>query len=608
MTLRRCLKYHGLLAAAASTANAALVSRATSLPSTVRMLSVPADDTPITLEIGLKMENIEKLEGMLRDVSDPKSENYGQYMTMSEIHDTFRPSEESGAAVKAWLETNGITDIVDNVFYINFATTVSKANELLNSSFSYYDVQGAKKLRTREYTISDDVVEYIELVTPTTYFGTSKTHRAIDIPGRGGDMSLATRQDEGGGNSTERSPCSRLVTPPCLKDMYGFADYEVDPESGSRIAFASFLNQSAVPNDLDVFTETFDLPKTSWESVIINDGDDHQDFKRDVGEANLDSQMMALSGKTLPMIHYVTGGSPPFVPNLRLDVDSNTNEPYLEFYQYLLNLENEEIAQVISISYGDDEQTVPKDYAVRTCNLMGMMGLRGVSIIESSGDGGVGAPCRANDGSDKVEFTPQFPPSCPYITSIGGTQGYDPEIAWVGSAGGFSNYFGRAWYQEEAIERYLDEVMDQDLKAEYEQYTNYEGRGFPDISAHSSSPSYQIVIGGSASFSGGTSAAAPLIAGMIGLLNDARLRAGKPVMGFLNPWLYSEGYKALTDVVGGNSKGCDGWDTQSGREVPGAGIVGERGAYWNGTEGWDPATGLGMPNFKELLKLAMGEG
>lgn len=97
--------------------------------------------------------------------------------------------------------------------------------------------------------------------------------------------------------------------------------------------------------------------------------------------------------------------------------------------------------------------------------------------------------------------------------------------------------------------------------------------------------SYQIVIGGSASFSGGTSAAAPLIAGMIGLLNDARLRAGKPVMGFLNPWLYSEGYKALTDVVGGNSKGCDGWDTQSGREVPGAGIVGERGAYWNGTEG-----------------------
>lgn len=46
------------------------------------------------------------------------------------------------------------------------------------------------------------------------------------------------------------------------------------------------------------------------------------------------------------------------MPNLRLDADSNTNEPYLEFYQHLMALENEEIAQVISISYGDDEQVM----------------------------------------------------------------------------------------------------------------------------------------------------------------------------------------------------------------------------------------------------------
>ena len=50
-------------------------------------------------------------------------------------------------------------------------------------------------------------------------------------------------------------------------------------------------------------------------------------------------------------------GCRPFVPNLRIeDEASNTNEPYLEFYQHLMTLENEEIAQVISLSYGDDEQ------------------------------------------------------------------------------------------------------------------------------------------------------------------------------------------------------------------------------------------------------------
>lgn len=36
----------------------------------------------------------------------------------------------------------------------------------------------------------------------------------------------------------------------------------------------------------------------------------------------------------------------------------------------------------------------------------------------------------------------------------------------------------------------------------------------------------------------GTSAATPTVAGMIGLANDARLTAGKPTLGFLNPWIY----------------------------------------------------------------------
>jgi tripeptidyl-peptidase-1 len=44
------------------------------------------------------------------------------------------------------------------------------------------------------------------------------------------------------------------------------------------------------------------------------------------------------------------------VPNLRLDEYTNTNEPFLEFFQHLMTLENDEVAQVISISYGDDEQ------------------------------------------------------------------------------------------------------------------------------------------------------------------------------------------------------------------------------------------------------------
>jgi tripeptidyl-peptidase I len=119
---------------------------------------------------------------------------------------------------------------------------------------------------------------------------------------------------------------------------------------------------------------------------------------------------------------------------------------------------------------------------------MGLMGMRGVSIIHASGDGGVGGACRANDGSDRVEFTPQFPPSCPYVTSVGGTMGYMPEKAWWGSSGGFSNYFGRAWYQAEAVGRYVDDKMGSDKRESYKEYANYSGRAFPDLAAHSMMP------------------------------------------------------------------------------------------------------------------------
>lgn len=46
-----------------------------------------------------------------------------------------------------------------------------------------------------------------------------------------------------------------------------------------------------------------------------------------------------------------------------------------------------------------------------------------------------------------------------------------------------------------------------------------------------------VVDGGAVAASGGTSASGPIFAGVVGLLNDARLAAGKPPVGFLNPLL-----------------------------------------------------------------------
>ena len=104
---------------------------------------------------------------------------------------------------------------------------------------------------------------------------------------------------------------------------------------------------------------------------------------------------------------------------------------------------------------------------------------------------------------------------------------------------------------------------------------------------------YQVIVGGHPTSVGGTSASSPAFAGMVSMLNEARLQAGKPQMGFLNPFLYKN-EAAFTDVVAGSNK---------------VGRGGEPLPYgWNCSKGWDPATGLGTPVFSKLLAAAMGPG
>lgn len=75
---------------------------------------------------------------------------------------------------------------------------------------------------------------------------------------------------------------------------------------------------------------------------------------------------------------------------------------------------------------------------------------------------------------------------------MGGTQSWAPEVGWDASTGGFSNYFGQAWYQADAVNGYLESGINPEAKAYYEAggYTNFSGRAFPDISAHSLHPKY----------------------------------------------------------------------------------------------------------------------
>ena len=79
-------------------------------------------------------------------------------------------------------------------------------------------------------------------------------------------------------------------------------------------------------------------------------------------------------------------------------------------------------------------------------------------------------------------------------------------------------------------------------------------QAIPDVSAQAEN--FRIFVRGYPTPISGTSASAPTFAGLVALLNDARIAAGKPPLGFLNPLIYRLGGEAFNDITAGNAPGC----------------------------------------------------
>ncbi|KAL8769239.1 MAG: hypothetical protein Q9209_004740 [Squamulea sp. 1 TL-2023] len=569
---------------------AAIHEQLAALPHGWTFVGAPSDDSTIELRIGLQQQNLEQLQSLIHAVSTPSHPSYGNHMDKEKVDALLKPAAGAEVAVVSWLKAAGIPTTHSDGHWVSFATNIGTANKLLDTTFAHYANQGTTKLRTTQYSVPDSLVKHIDLISPTTFFGKTTVQVPKTSPG---SSLLESRQVETG--------CATSITPGCLKQIYNI-NYTPSGTTNSAIAFGSFLNQSARTQDLTLFQQSYKVPRQGFSVQLINGGTNDQGISDGHREANLDVQCISGISHPLPITEYITGGSPPSIPNLDEPLITS-NEPYLEYYNYLLSLPNSELPQVISNSYGDDEQTVPPAYATRVCNMIGQLGLRGISVVQSSGDTGIGAPCQSNDGKRIPQFTPQFPATCPFITAVGGTQSINPEIAWVDSSGGFSNYFQQPSYQASAVSNYLDNGISKETLAYCTPFFNASGRAFPDVSAHSMSPPYEFYVNNVRTQGGGTSAAAPVFASIIALINDARLDKGLKPLGFLNPFLYGGGLSGLKDITIGGSRGCYGVNAQTGQEIVGASII--LYASWNATVGWDPVTGLGVPDFKKLLSAAM---
>jgi kumamolisin len=217
---------------------------------------------------------------------------------------------------------------------------------------------------------------------------------------------------------------------------------------------------------------------------------------------------------------------------------------------------------VISISWGGAEVTWTQQAMTAFEQVFTDAAAMGVTICVAAGDNG------STDGQTNGTQNVDFPASAPHALACGGTSlvvnaaGVATETVWndgpnSATGGGYSSFFPVPAYQSTLG------------------FTS--GRGVPDVAGDADPDTgYDIRVDGQDLVIGGTSAVAPLWAGLIALLNQ---QLGHPI-GFLNPLLYgSLQSKGVTnDITKGNN-----------------------GAQQAG-KGWDACTGWGTPNGQALLR------
>jgi len=224
------------------------------------------------------------------------------------------------------------------------------------------------------------------------------------------------------------------------------------------------------------------------------------------------------------------------------------------------------------------------------------LGARGITIMVSSGDDGV-ANYPARSDPSACGFSPSFPASATNILAVGATQGPEDgkkEVMCssktggiITSGGGFSTVFNQPSYQTSAVSTYLNSGVKLPPSKDY----NGQGRGYPDVALLGHN--YVVVIGGKSYDVSGTSCSSPTFAGLVTLINDARISAGKSSVGIINNAIYTFGQSNpsyFNDITVGENNCCAG---ESDPVCCPNGFV--------AATGWDPTTGWGSVNFDSLL-------
>jgi len=522
----------------------------------------PTDPVSAVFVLKRNPEVVKKFYDQLIDLATPSSKNYRKWLTLEQINSQIAPPDAHVKMVTDFLASYNIpasdirvSKLNDKVFV---KMPVAVAGNMLDTTFSRFrsvERQEVVLLRANKgYSLPSDIASVVSLVDDIVRLPTVR-RSLITEPSTNSTLSADPFSSCG-------AKCNGFTTPAVLQQAYSYSPV-TKVGSGSSAAVAEFQYQYYDNADLNNFSNACGVTVTVDETI---GGNNEKVCNAGCVEALLDIEYIGA------IIHPIP-----------LTTIYSASYSLLNWVDDVMAQEN--IQWVQSVSYGNDEvQQTSAAYMDEVNTQFAAAGALGISILFASGDQGVWG--RTGVGAT---FHPDFPAGSPFVTAVGGTNFatksvIGAETTWNCGGGGFSDNFAAPAWQTSQIAAYFDEATAAGALPASTLY-NAAGRGYPDVSALGGQTNpYCVAVKGGASFSGvaGTSASCPVVAGLIAQLNNELLLAGKPVLGFLNPFLYANP-QCFNDVNDGSMNNCN---------------AGTKG--FQALNGWDPATGLGTPNYSCL--------
>ena len=347
-----------------------------------------------------------------------------------------------------------------------------------------------------------------------------------------------------GNKTVSHAAASSSYTADQLAKIYGFPTGVTG--KGQSIAIIE-LGGGYKTADVSNYFKSLGIKKPSVKAVSVDGGKNAPTTPDSAdGEVLLDIEVAgAVAPDAKLVVYFAPNTDQGFLDAITQAVHDTTNTP-----------------SVVSISWGSAEVNWTPQALTNFNEAFKAAALLGVTICVAAGDAG------SSDGVTDGKVHVDFPASSPYALACGGTKlvtdsnnNITSETVWHAASdsatgGGVSEVFPLPDYQAAAnVPVSLD--------------TNFKGRGVPDVAADADpSSGYKVLVDGQQLVFGGTSAVAPLMAGLLALINQ---RTGKSA-GFINPTLYStpnscrditEGDNKTTQTNTGYAAG-PGWDACTG--------------------------------------------